>query len=306
MKSVVVGSGAWGTALAIRLCKNGHDVTMWTFEKELIPQMENERLNIRLPGAKLPAELKISGDIYSRIDPISCHLDSLTSHNESILVRYNLTEGFLFLASRGNIKTECIRIEAGKLYYSYPFTILHERIHFIEGFTLTADHFTEERIQPYIKHIIFEALRKTFESLHGVNKSILPHNDSMDFEGMSHFFKKFWKAIVDNIANKRDKRRCAIIDNNIRIFVRVHNDTDNFIELYRIDITIFQHIKSNSVKTLKSRKSMINRIGINNDYLLLFIVFIKEILSQITCGSAFAGTAFTLQEKMNSCHTNSF
>ena len=38
MKAVVVGSGAWGTALAIRLCRNGHDVTMWTFEKDLIPQ----------------------------------------------------------------------------------------------------------------------------------------------------------------------------------------------------------------------------------------------------------------------------
>ena len=62
MKAVVVGSGAWGTALAIRLCKNGHDVTMWTFEKDLIPQMENERLNIRLPGAKLPEGLKISSD----------------------------------------------------------------------------------------------------------------------------------------------------------------------------------------------------------------------------------------------------
>ncbi len=62
MKAVVVGSGAWGTALAIRLCKNGHDVTMWTFEKELIPEMENERRNIRLPGVELPKELKISGD----------------------------------------------------------------------------------------------------------------------------------------------------------------------------------------------------------------------------------------------------
>jgi len=62
MKAAVVGSGAWGTALAIQLCKNGHDVTMWTFEKELIPQMENERLNIRLSGVKLPPELKISGD----------------------------------------------------------------------------------------------------------------------------------------------------------------------------------------------------------------------------------------------------
>ena len=62
MKAAVVGSGAWGTALAIRLCKNGHDVTMWTFEKDLIPEMESTRRNPRLPGAELPKELKISGD----------------------------------------------------------------------------------------------------------------------------------------------------------------------------------------------------------------------------------------------------
>ena len=62
MKAAVVGSGAWGTALAIRLCKNGHDVTLWTFEKDLIPQMKSDRINPRLPGAKLPEELKISAD----------------------------------------------------------------------------------------------------------------------------------------------------------------------------------------------------------------------------------------------------
>ena len=62
MKVAVVGSGAWGTALAIRLCKNGHDVTMWTFEKELIPEMESTRRNPRLPGAVLPEGLKISPD----------------------------------------------------------------------------------------------------------------------------------------------------------------------------------------------------------------------------------------------------
>ena len=62
MKAVVVGSGAWGTALAIRLCKNGHDVTMWTFEKDLIPEMNATHRNPRLPVAVLPEELKISGD----------------------------------------------------------------------------------------------------------------------------------------------------------------------------------------------------------------------------------------------------
>ncbi len=62
MKVCVVGSGAWGTALAIRLQKNGHDVTVWTFEKDLIPEMEATRRNPRLPGAVLPEGLKISGD----------------------------------------------------------------------------------------------------------------------------------------------------------------------------------------------------------------------------------------------------
>ena len=62
MKAVVVGSGAWGTALAVRLCQNGHDVTMWTFEKDLIPQMEQTHRNPRLPAAVLPENLTISGD----------------------------------------------------------------------------------------------------------------------------------------------------------------------------------------------------------------------------------------------------
>ena len=65
MKAIVVGSGAWGTALAIRLCKNGHDVTMWTFETDLIPEMEQTRRNPRLPGAVLPDSLKITGDYAS-------------------------------------------------------------------------------------------------------------------------------------------------------------------------------------------------------------------------------------------------
>ena len=62
MKIAVVGSGAWGTALAIRLHKNNHDVTIWTYETELIPQMEETRINPRLPGAALPEGLKITGD----------------------------------------------------------------------------------------------------------------------------------------------------------------------------------------------------------------------------------------------------
>ncbi len=62
MKITVVGSGAWGTALAISLCKNGHDVTLWARSAEKAEQMNRSRNNPRLPGILLPAALNISGD----------------------------------------------------------------------------------------------------------------------------------------------------------------------------------------------------------------------------------------------------
>lgn len=62
MKITVVGSGAWGTALAISLCKNGHAVTLWARSAEKAEQMKNTRQNPRLSGVKLPDELQISAD----------------------------------------------------------------------------------------------------------------------------------------------------------------------------------------------------------------------------------------------------
>ena len=68
MKAAVIGSGAWGTALAIRLCKNGHDVVMWTYEKELVEEMNATRRNPRLPGAVLPQGLTVSPDYACAAD----------------------------------------------------------------------------------------------------------------------------------------------------------------------------------------------------------------------------------------------
>ncbi len=62
MKAAVIGGGAWGTALAIRLEKNGHAVTLWTHDKAGVPEMEATRVNPRLPGVLLPGGLALSGD----------------------------------------------------------------------------------------------------------------------------------------------------------------------------------------------------------------------------------------------------
>mgnify|MGYP001463747616 FL=1 len=50
-----LGAGSWGTALAIMLAKNGHDVTLWSaIESEIDMLAENREHKNRLPGAKLP------------------------------------------------------------------------------------------------------------------------------------------------------------------------------------------------------------------------------------------------------------
>jgi len=62
MKITVVGSGAWGTALAISLLKNGHPVTLWARSAEKAAQMKETRQNPRLKGVMLPDILEISAD----------------------------------------------------------------------------------------------------------------------------------------------------------------------------------------------------------------------------------------------------
>lgn len=62
MKTAVIGSGAWGTALASLLCKNGHDTTLWCRTPEKAAQMQQTHINPRLPQVTLPEGLKFSGD----------------------------------------------------------------------------------------------------------------------------------------------------------------------------------------------------------------------------------------------------
>ena len=52
MKISVLGAGTWGTALAILLSNNGHEVTLWSKLSREIDALASDRTNIpNLPGA---------------------------------------------------------------------------------------------------------------------------------------------------------------------------------------------------------------------------------------------------------------
>lgn len=63
MKAVVLGSGGWGTALALVLCDNGHDVTLWSHDSAKAEDMTKTRENPLLKGVRLPDSLRITGDL---------------------------------------------------------------------------------------------------------------------------------------------------------------------------------------------------------------------------------------------------
>jgi glycerol-3-phosphate dehydrogenase (NAD(P)+) len=60
---VVLGSGAWGTAIALSLVRNGRAVTLWAHSseaaQEIVDAGENKQF---LPGFPLPPEITVTGD----------------------------------------------------------------------------------------------------------------------------------------------------------------------------------------------------------------------------------------------------
>lgn len=64
VKVSVIGAGAWGTTLAILFSENGHAVTLWVYEKELVRGIKESRENKNfLPGFPLPSNIEITSDL---------------------------------------------------------------------------------------------------------------------------------------------------------------------------------------------------------------------------------------------------
>ena len=64
----VIGAGSWGLALARRLCKNGHDVTVWSHREEGVRELREQHENrSKLPGVILPEEIQYTSSLEQAI-----------------------------------------------------------------------------------------------------------------------------------------------------------------------------------------------------------------------------------------------
>lgn len=121
-KFAVVGSGAWGTALAAHAARLGHAVTLWALEPDVAEEIRTRHSNsIYLPGLPLPESLGATSDIGAAVAgtdvvilvPPSSHLRSVVAQvapalgPETILVvaTKGIEEGSLKLMSEVVVET---------------------------------------------------------------------------------------------------------------------------------------------------------------------------------------------------------
>ena len=64
----VIGAGSYGTALAITLARNGHEVVLWGHDPEHIATLERDRCNAAfLPDVPFPDTLHLESDLASHV-----------------------------------------------------------------------------------------------------------------------------------------------------------------------------------------------------------------------------------------------
>ena len=77
----VLGSGSWGTALAVHLAGTGHDVRLWARDAALAAQMASTRQNsVYLPGITLPGSLLPTHDMAAALEEAQFIVVAVPSH----------------------------------------------------------------------------------------------------------------------------------------------------------------------------------------------------------------------------------
>jgi glycerol-3-phosphate dehydrogenase (NAD(P)+) len=111
-RCAVVGAGAWGTALADLLARNGHDVVLWAREEDVVASVNERHLNDRfLAGHSLTHSLRATGNM----DEALANADLVTYVPPSHVLRVVAQQGKRSVKSNATVVVASKGVERGTL-----------------------------------------------------------------------------------------------------------------------------------------------------------------------------------------------
>ncbi|MDO4473449.1 MAG: NAD(P)H-dependent glycerol-3-phosphate dehydrogenase [Eubacteriales bacterium] len=120
----VVGAGSWGTALAILLQNNGHDVTMWSYKESQVQELRECLENkSKLPGVKLPAEMKFTADMEEAVvnmDTIVLAVPSKATRKTAEKMRPYVQEGLVIVDVAKGIEESTLMTQTQQIEEEIP------------------------------------------------------------------------------------------------------------------------------------------------------------------------------------------
>ncbi|RMF60797.1 MAG: NAD(P)H-dependent glycerol-3-phosphate dehydrogenase [Calditrichaeota bacterium] len=77
----IIGAGSWGTALALVLHGNKHEVQLWNRDPEVVKSVQERRVNEKyLPGVEIPADIQITSELQRVAAAKDCLIFAVPSH----------------------------------------------------------------------------------------------------------------------------------------------------------------------------------------------------------------------------------
>ncbi len=121
----VLGSGSWGTALALYLSRLGQEVRLWTFEADHVQEMLKDGVNNRyMPGFAFPKTLRPTASLSDAIADVSDILVAVPSvgyRNTMTLLKPLLKNSASIISA-----TKGLDLETGELLHTLAKSILEK------------------------------------------------------------------------------------------------------------------------------------------------------------------------------------
>ncbi|MCH1430158.1 MAG: NAD(P)-dependent glycerol-3-phosphate dehydrogenase [Chlamydiales bacterium] len=80
MKIAFLGIGTWGYCLSNVLARNGHDLMMWSIEKELVDTLKQGKAHPNLPGAVPLKNMSFTDNLMEAVEGVDLICESVTSN----------------------------------------------------------------------------------------------------------------------------------------------------------------------------------------------------------------------------------